>query len=193
MNQKLILTFAGVLLSITRAGSGGAEPPPGPGPASPALAEGLLADLEDLYRDLHARPELSLKEERTSGKMAARLRALGFEVTERVGGWGVVGVLRNGEGPVVMLRTDLDALPVEEKTGLPYASRERSPVPGGESVPVMHACGHDVHMTCWVGAATVLSRTRSTWRGTLLLVAQPAAEGGGGARAMLRDGLFTRW
>ncbi len=151
------------------------------------------SELRPLYEDLHAHPELSLHETATAAKLADRLRALGFEVTSGVGGTGVVGLLRNGEGPTVMLRTELDALPLQEKTGLPFASRVTATGPGRETVPVMHACGHDVHMTAWVGAATELARRRSEWHGTLMMIAQPAEELGKGARAMLEDGLFTRF
>ncbi|HEX2315182.1 MAG TPA: amidohydrolase [Thermomonospora sp.] len=145
-----------------------------------AHAAGLVA----FYEDLHAHPEPSWREHRTAARVAARLRAAGYEVAEGVGGTGVVGVLRNGDGPVVMVRGDMDALPVRELTGLPYASR----TPG-----VMHACGHDVHTTCLVGAAEAMARHRALWSGTLLVVAQPAEEVGEGALAMLRDGLFTRF
>jgi amidohydrolase len=162
---------------------------------SPVLAplDGLYPELDKIYLDLHQSPELSLHEEKTSAKMAARLKALGFEVTERVGGWGVVGVLKNGKGPTVLVRTDTDALPVEEKTGLSYASKVTVKDDTGATVPVMHACGHDIHMTSWIGAATMLSRARDRWRGTLVMIAQPAEEKGGGAAAMLKDGLFTRF
>jgi amidohydrolase len=151
--------------------------------ATPVAADSWT-DLEPLYRDLHAHPELSEKEVATAAKLAARLRALGFTVTEKVGGTGIVGILENGEGPVVMLRTELDALPVEEQTGLAYAST----APG-----VMHACGHDVHMTAWTGAAAALAADRKSWSGTLMMVGQPAEEIGKGAEAMLKDGLFTRF
>jgi amidohydrolase len=144
----------------------------------------LGPELTELYQDLHRHPELSLQEHRTAQKLADRLGPLGFDVTSGVGGTGVVGVLRNGEGPTVMLRADIDALPLEEKTGLPYASV----TPG-----VMHACGHDMHATCLVGAATLLSRARETWSGTLLVVFQPAEELAQGARAMVADGLFERF
>jgi hippurate hydrolase len=153
----------------------------------------IYPDLEKLYLDLHQNPELSFHEEKTAAKMAVRLRALGFEVTTGVGKTGVVGILRNGSGPTVMLRTDLDALPVEEKTGLPYASKVTTKDDSGDTVHVMHACGHDVHMTSWIGAATLLSRAKDRWRGTLVMVGQPAEEKGGGARRMLEDGLFTRF
>jgi len=165
------------------------------GPAAPAVAGlgTIYPELEALYIDLHKTPELSLHEEKTAAKMAERLRKLGFDVTERVGGFGVVGLLRNGKGPTVMLRTDLDALPVEEKTGLPYASKATAVDDSGATVSVMHACGHDVHMTSWIGAATLLSKAKERWRGTLMMIGQPAEEKGGGARSMLQDGLFTRF
>jgi hippurate hydrolase len=153
----------------------------------------IYPDLEKLYIDLHRTPELSLQEDKAAAKMAARLRDLGFEVTTGIGGHGVVGLLRNGDGPTVMLRTDLDGLPVEEKTGLEYASRATGLSPDGETVPVMHACGHDVHMTSWVGAATLLAGARESWSGTLMMIGQPAEEIGRGARAMLDDELFSRF
>jgi hippurate hydrolase len=152
----------------------------------------LAVELAGLYRDLHAHPELSLQEERTAGLVAAGLRPLGFQVAERVGGTGVAGLLRNGDGPVVMLRADFDALPVQEQTGLPYASTVRARDGDGNDVPVMHACGHDMHATCLLGAATMLARTRRTWSGTLLVVFQPAEELSRGARDMVSDGLFER-
>lgn len=169
--------------------------PAGAAPPAPALAglDALYPSLDALYRELHRAPELSLQEEKTAARMAAQLRALGFEVTERVGGHGVVGVLRNGKGPTVALRTELDALPVKEQTGLPYASTATAVDASGGTVPVMHACGHDVHMASWVGAATLLSRSRERWRGTLVMIGQPAEEVLSGARAMLADGLFTRF
>ena len=150
-------------------------------------------ELRPFYEDLHAHPELSSQETRTAAKLAARLTTLGFDVTTGVGKTGVVGLLKNGDGPVVMLRTEMDALPVEEKTGLAFASRETATNPRGETVPVMHACGHDVHMTAWAGAAAALAADRKSWRGTLMMVAQPAEETGRGAKAMLDDGLFTRF
>ena len=145
-------------------------------------------DLADLYRDLHQHPELGFQETRTAAVAARELRAAGFEVTEGVGGTGVVGVLRNGAGPTALLRADMDALPVKEKTGLPYASTVVV-----DDTPVAHACGHDVHVTCLVGAARALSADRSTWSGTVLAVCQPAEEIGGGATAMVADGLFERF
>lgn len=152
-----------------------------------------MPDLHALYRDLHEHPELSLQEFRTAGVLADALRPLGYEVTTKVGGTGVVGVLRNGDGPVVMLRADIDALPVQETTGLPYASTVRATSSDGEDVPVAHACGHDMHATCLIGAAERLSQTREEWSGTLLVVFQPAEELGSGARSMVEDGLFDRF
>ncbi len=162
---------------------------------SPALAplSAIYPDLEALYIDLHQTPELSRHEEKTSAKLSERLRQLGYEVTDHVGGFGVVAVMKNGKGPTVLVRADMDALPVEEKTGLSYASKVTVKNDAGVSVPVMHACGHDVHMTSLIGAATLLAKAKSRWRGTLVLVAQPAEEGGNGAQAMLKDGLLTRF
>jgi amidohydrolase len=155
--------------------------------------ESVAPEALDLYLDLHQHPELSAHETRTAALLAERLRKLGYEVTEKVGGTGVVGVLKNGPGPVVMLRTELDALPVTEETGLPYASKVRAKDDSGRDVGVMHACGHDVHMSSWWGTAAIMARTRDTWHGTLLLVAQPAEETITGAKAMVEDGLFTRF
>ena len=168
-----------------------ASAPPSPSPALAPLST-IYPDLEALYVDLHQNPELSGREEKTSAKLAARLRTLGYDVTEKVGGFGVVAVMKNGKGPTVLLRADMDALPVEERTGLPYASKIRVN-DGGVEVPVMHACGHDVHMTSLIGAATLLARAKSRWRGTLVLIAQPAEELGGGASKMIQDGLLTRF
>jgi hippurate hydrolase len=150
-------------------------------------------DLEKLYKQIHANPELSLQEEKTAARLAKELKALGFEVTEKVGGNGVVGVFRNGDGPTVLVRTDMDALPVVEATGLPYASKVRARDRTGQEVGVMHACGHDMHMTCWVGTARVLTALKDRWHGTLVFIGQPAEEIGVGAKAMLADGLFTRF
>jgi hippurate hydrolase len=152
-----------------------------------------LKDLVTLYQHLHANPELSLMEVKTAARMADEVRKLGYEVTEKVGGNGVVAVLKNGPGPVVLLRTDMDALPVTEQTGLPYASRVRMKDRTGAEVGVMHACGHDVHMTCWVGTARVMAALRDQWSGTLVLMAQPAEEIVAGARMMLDDGLYRRF
>jgi hippurate hydrolase len=149
--------------------------------------------LESLYKYLHAHPELSLQEVQTGARLAQELREIGFEVTPKVGGHGVVAVLKNGEGPTVLVRTDMDALPVVEQTGLPYASKIRARDKNGNDVGVMHACGHDMHMTCWVGTARVLAAMKERWRGTLFFIGQPAEEIGTGARMMLEDGLFKRF
>ena len=163
-----------------------------PDPALAHLTE-LLPDLEALYKDIHAHPELSMHETRTANIAAERLRAAGFDVTTGVGKTGVVGLLRNGDGPVVMLRADMDALPVKETTGLPYASTVTTTDSEGKTVPVAHACGHDMHVTCLVGAATLLARNRDAWHGTLLAIFQPGEEIGQGAQAMIDDGLFKRF
>src|SRR3954451_1022243 len=150
-------------------------------------------DLAAVYMDLHANPELGFQETRTAAVVAAQLSASGFDVTTGVGGTGVVGLLRSGDGPIVLLRADMDALPVEERTGLPYASVTRAITDSGMDVPVMHACGHDVHVTCLLGACAVLSADAGSWSGTLVVVFQPAEELGAGARAMVEDGLFERF
>lgn len=163
-------------------------------PVAPLLA-GLterLPGLRALYEDLHAHPELSFQEFRTAGIAAARLREQGWEVTEGVGGTGVVGVLTNGEGPVVLLRADMDALPVKERTGLPYASTATGTDPDGNEVPVMHACGHDMHVACLLGATAQLAAHRARWQGTVVAVLQPAEEIGG-APAMIDDGFLDRF
>src|SRR5664280_1153146 len=151
----------------------------------------LLARLERVYTDLHAHPELSFAERRTAGIAAAWLREHGYDVVEGVGGTGVVGVLRTAPGPVVLLRADMDGLPVLEDTGLPYASQARGTGPDGRDVPVMHACGHDVHVTCLLGAAALLAADRS-WQGTVVTLFQPAEEVAQGAEAMVTDGLYHR-
>jgi amidohydrolase len=153
----------------------------------------VFSDAQALYLDLHQHPELSSHETRTAAELANRLRALGYEVTEHVGGTGVVGILKNGPGPTVMLRTELDALPVEEKTGLPYASKARTKDDSGRDVGVMHACGHDVHMATWWGTAAIMARNKDSWHGTLMLIGQPAEETITGADKMIKDGLFTRF
>lgn len=149
--------------------------------------------LETLYKHLHAHPEVAFEEEQTAARLAKELQALGFEVTAKIGGHGIVGVLKNGEGPTILVRTDMDALPVTEKTGLPYASKVRIRDKEGLETGVMHACGHDMHMACWVGTARILTRMKDQWKGTLLFIGQPAEEVGAGARAMLEDGLFKRF
>jgi len=147
----------------------------------------------ELYLDLHQNPELSSHETQTAAKLAARLRNLGYEVTEGVGGTGVVAILKNGAGPTVMVRTELDALPVEEKTGLSYASKVHAKDDSGRDVPVMHACGHDVHMAVLVGTADIMAHSKASWHGTLMLIGQPAEETISGAKRMIADGLFTRF
>jgi hippurate hydrolase len=166
--------------------------------AAPAatVAEGVAADMPQLmalYRDLHANPELSMQEVRSPAKLAAEMRKLGFDVTEKVGKTGVVAVMKNGPGPVLMLRADMDALPVKEQTGLPFASKAVGTLPDGSESPVMHACGHDTHMTAWLGTARRLATMKDQWSGTLVMILQPGEEIGAGAKAMLDDGLFTRF
>jgi amidohydrolase len=152
----------------------------------------IAAELAPTYRDLHKHPELAFQEFRTAGLAARTLMDLGFEVTEGIGQTGVVGVLTNGDGPTVLLRADMDALPVEERTGLDYASTDRATDASGADVPVMHACGHDVHVTALLGAAELLVGCRDDWSGTLIALFQPAEEGGGGAQAMIDDALFDK-
>ncbi|MDI1311104.1 amidohydrolase [Prosthecobacter sp.] len=149
--------------------------------------------LIQLYEHLHAHPELSFHEEKTSARMAEEMRKAGFEVTEKVGGFGVVAVLKNGPGRTVLVRTDLDGLPVREIGSVPYASKTKTKDDAGNDVSVMHACGHDIHMTCWVGAARALVASKNQWQGTLVFIAQPAEERGAGALAMIEDGLFQRF
>ncbi len=149
--------------------------------------------LQALYRHIHAHPELALHEQKTAARLAQELRQAGFEVTEKVGGTGVVGVLRNGKGPTVLVRADMDGLPIIEKTGLPYASQVRVPGDEDREIGVMHACGHDVNMTCLVGVARLLATRKDKWQGTLVFIGQPAEEIGAGARLMLQDGLFRRF
>ena len=148
--------------------------------------------LDALYKDIHAHPEIAFQEVKTAAKLAAEMRAIGFEVTEGVGKTGLVAIYRNGDGPTIMVRTELDALPMEEKTGLPYASHDKTNWNGRETF-VAHSCGHDIHMASWVGAAKTLLGLKDQWQGTLMFIAQPAEEVGAGANAMLADGLFTRF
>ena len=149
--------------------------------------------LEPLYKELHSHPELSLHEEKTSERVAEVLEQASFKVTRHVGGYGVVGVLSNGNGPTVLVRTDMDALPVTEQTAAPYASTVKAMDPKGETVGVMHACGHDMHMSVFLGTAQVLTLLKEKWHGTLVMIGQPAEETVKGARAMLAEGLFTRF
>ena len=175
----------GILLTLGMVAPGLPAQPPAPASGSlVSTLDRIYPDLDALYLDLHRHPELSGRERKTAALMAAKLRQAGYEVSIGVGGQGVVGVLRNGKGPTVMIRTELDALPITENTGLPYASLE----PG-----VMHACGHDAHMAGWIGAAALLSTLRDRWQGTVVMVGQPAEEVVAGARAMIADGLLTRF
>jgi hippurate hydrolase len=162
-------------------------------PASSTEVDSVYPDAHALYLDLHQNPELSGHELQTAEKLAIRLRNAGYDVTEHVGGTGVVAILKNGVGPNIMLRTELDALPVEEKTGLSYASKVHAKDNAGRDVPVMHACGHDLHMAAILGTAEIMAHSKNTWHGTLLLIGQPAEETITGADAMVRDGLFTRF
>lgn len=166
-----------------------------------ALIDREMPSLVTTYKELHAAPELSTQEEKTSARLAARLRELGYTVAERVGkyeepgmvAYGVVAMMKNGDGPVVLVRSDMDALPVQEKTGLAYASTVRAKSPSGDEVSVMHACGHDIHMTTLLGTASMLAQMKNKWRGTVLLVGQPAEEVVKGASAMVRDRLYERF
>jgi amidohydrolase len=163
---------------------------------SATLTEAVRADMPkllELYRDLHANPELSMQEVRTPAKLAAEMRKLGFKVTEKVGKTGVVAMMENGPGPVLMIRADMDALPVAEETGLPFASKVRTTTAEGVETGVMHACGHDTHVSAWLGTARRMAAMKHIWSGTLMMVLQPGEETSQGARAMLDDGLFTRF
>jgi hippurate hydrolase len=160
-----------------------------------AIARSIESDypkLDALYKDIHAHPEIAFQEEKTAAKLAAEMRALGFDVTEKVGKTGLVAIYKNGDGPTIMVRTELDALPMEEKTGLAYASHDKTSWNGRETF-VAHSCGHDIHMATWVGTAKTLVGLKDQWQGTLMFIAQPAEEIGAGAMAMLADGLFTRF
>src|SRR5437762_4480021 len=166
-----------------------------------SLADAELPSLLAIYKDIHSHPELSRHEERTGALIAQELRAAGCQVTEHLGkyensklkGYGVVGVIKNGDGPTVLVRTDMDALPVEEETGLPYASKAVTKNDEGKDVHVMHACGHDAHMAAFIGTARALAKLKDQWHGTILFVAQPAEETGNGARALLKDGLYEKF
>jgi len=166
---------------------------PRPAEATSAEVDAVYPKAYALYVDLHQHPELSGAEVQTAAKLGAQLRALGYTVTEHVGGTGVVAILRNGPGRTIMLRTELDALPVEEKTGLPFASKVRAKDPAGRDVAVGHMCGHDLHMSALVATAAIMAHSRSSWNGTLMLIGQPAEETISGADAMVRDGIFTRF
>ena len=193
--MRTLILSAVLLLSSSLASPAGAQQ------SLDALIGREINSLVETYKMLHAAPELSHREEKTSTFFASQLRTMGYSVTERVGkfdrpewiGYGVVAVMKNGEGPTVLLRTDLDALPVDEKTDLPYASKVRTKNDAGQEVGVMHACGHDVHMTAMLGTAKMLSGLKDQWRGTLIIIGQPAEETIDGARAMIKDGFFTRF
>ena len=181
---SLLLFILSLVLSISAAAQTA---------ATSKEVEAAFPAAHELYLDLHQNPELSSHETQTAAKLAARLRSLGYEVTEHVGGTGVVAILKNGAGPVVMMRTELDALPVEEKTGLPYASKVHAKDDDGRDVPVMHACGHDLHMATLIATADIMAHSKESWHGTLMLIGQPAEETISGAKRMLDDGLFTRF
>jgi hippurate hydrolase len=188
--------FALAFLAI--AGHAGSARPPADAPEARTARiapkiDAELPGLVELYKHLHANPELSRQEAQTAARMARELKAAGFDVSTGIGGYGLVGVLKNGPGPVVWVRTDLDALPITENTGVPYASTVRARDKNGNEVGVMHACGHDIHMTSWVGTARTLAALRDAWSGTLVMLGQPAEETGSGARTMLEDGLFKRF
>ncbi|MEY4830221.1 MAG: putative hydrolase YxeP, partial [Planctomycetota bacterium] len=166
---------------------------PGQAPVATSWVEARLDRLEAFYRELHENPELSFQEKQTAERLASALRTAGLEVTTGVGGHGVVGVLANGAGPTVMFRADLDGLPIAETTGLPFASKIRAEAQGGQAIGVMHACGHDLHMTNLLGTAQWFAENKNAWRGTIVCIGQPAEERAGGAKAMLKDGLFERF
>jgi hippurate hydrolase len=181
------MTLAKLLLLASLVPSALAQPP------TSKEVEAVYPEAHALYVDIHEHPELSSHETETAAKLAGRLRGLGFEVTEHVGGTGIVAILKNGVGPTVMLRTELDALPVEEKTGLPYASTVHTKDDAGREVPVMHACGHDLHMAAIFATAAIMAHSKDTWHGTLMLIGQPAEETITGAKAMLDDGFLKRF
>ena len=188
MNLKLILAAAALAL----AGAAHAADVASEKAAVDRVLDGAYPQLDALYKDVHAHPELGFHETRTAALLAGEMRKLGFSVTEGVGGTGIVAIYHNGDGPVVMVRTELDALPVEEKTGLPYASKVQADW-RGHTTFVDHACGHDAHMAIWVGTARTLVALKDRWHGTLMFVGQPAEEIVGGGPAMVKDGLFTRF
>ncbi|NML04210.1 amidohydrolase [Sphingomonas sp. G-3-2-10] len=191
MLRHLLLSAAALAMTAT---------PPLAAAAAAAAADPVrdatqkaMPQLMDFYRDFHANPELSNHETRSAGILAAEARRLGFDVTEKVGGHGVVAILRNGPGPVIMIRADMDGLPVVEQTGLPFASKAIGTAENGVETGIMHACGHDTHMASWIGTMRNLVAMKAKWSGTLIMIGQPAEEVGTGAKAMIADGLFTRW
>jgi hippurate hydrolase len=161
-------------------------------PSAEQLSD-VYPEVESLYFDLHRTPELAMHEQQTAAKLAGRAKSLGYDVTTGVGGTGIVAVLHNGPGPKILLRTDMDALPIEENTGLPFASHVVMKSDSGSSIPLAHACGHDIHMSSWIGTARLMATNRDRWHGTLILIGQPAEETGEGAAAMIKDGLLTRF
>ena len=187
-----LLRSAAFVLAASLAHAAGASDVAGTRAAIDRGLDAQYAHIEVLYKDIHSHPELAFQETRTAAKLAAEMRALGYEVTEGVGKTGIVAVYKNGPGRTVMGRTELDALPLPEKTGLPYASTATQILRNAET-PVAHACGHDIHMSVWVAVAKTLMDMKDQWSGTVMFVGQPAEEGGGGARAMLADGLFSRF
>jgi hippurate hydrolase len=182
MKFAIAFGLAAVLLSTTA-----------PAATVDEAVEADMPQLMTIYRDLHSHPELSMQEARSPAILAAEARKLGFQVTEHVGKTGVVAVMKNGPGPVLLIRADMDALPVKEQTGLPFASTVTGKLADGTVTPVMHACGHDTHMTTWIGTARRMAAMKDQWSGTLVMIAQPGEELGQGAKAMLADGLFTRF
>ncbi len=189
-NIGRVAFISALLFSSTGSGQSGGTPTDS---GAAAQVDAIYPDIEKLYIDLHQNPELAFHEQRTAAALATRVKALGFEVTSGVGGTGLVAILKNGPGPTVMLRTELDALPMQEKTGLSFASTATTKNDAGETVSVAHMCGHDLHMSAWVGTAELMAQNRDRWHGTLMLVGQPAEEIVSGAAAMIRDGLFTRF
>jgi amidohydrolase len=196
MRHALTTVLAAVSFTSIAAAQTPPETPPVTPPAQSEIGAAVAKDMDAmmaLYRDLHANPELSLKEVNTAAKLAKRLKALKYDVTEKVGGTGVVAVMKNGTGPVLLIRADMDALPVVEQTGLDFASKVRTKTPEGVETGVMHACGHDTHMTAFIETAKLLATRKDQWKGTLVMILQPAEEVGKGARDMLEDGLYTRF
>ncbi len=190
-----LMALSAIPLSEPALGQGTRQQSPTSGQAAlPGPSNDLVAKLEGIYKDIHANPELSMQERRTAGIAADWLREQGYEVTEGVGGTGVVGLLRNGEGATVLLRADMDALPMKENTGLPYASTKTGADPSsGRETAIAHSCGHDMHVTWLMGVTQILAGNRDKWRGTVMAVFQPAEETGQGARAMVDDGLAKRF
>ncbi|QJU57323.1 amidohydrolase [Sphingomonas sp. AP4-R1] len=186
-------TVMGGVVALLLAGSAAAMEPKAAVQAVDAQIAKDWPKLDALYKDIHAHPELAFQETRSAALLAKEMRALGFTVTEGVGKTGVVAILKNGAGPTIMLRTEMDGLPMEEKSGLPYASRVQVETPDGGKTFVAESCGHDNHMAWWVGAARTLLAMKTQWKGTLMFIAQPAEEVGKGAHAMLDDGLFTKF